>query len=68
MKQSKSGSLNINDIKKWGKNILVFSSPLLIIFLTAVQNGMPIKVAALLLYAALIQAIIDLLKKYIAGN
>ena len=49
---------------KWIKNLLVFSSPALIVFLTSLANGEEMKVAAQLLYVAAINAVIDFLRKY----
>jgi len=68
MKQSPSGSLNSQDWKQWGKNTLIFSAPLLILFLTQVQAGVDIKTALSLVLAAFINALIDLLRKYSAGK
>lgn len=68
MKPSGRFELNSDDIKKWLKNVLIFSSPLLIIALTELQKGTPIDKIAPLLYAASINALIDLLKKFVSGN
>ena len=68
MKQSPSGELSKQDWKQWGKNTLIFSAPLLILFLTQIQAGVDLKTASSLVLAALINALIDLLRKYQAGK
>ncbi len=52
------------DVKRWAKNILVFSSGSIIVFLVALQTGASVQEAALALYGALINALIDLFKKW----
>ena len=61
-------SLNEVDIERWSRNLLIFSSPAIIAFLVALQSGVPIRQAALAIYPAIINALIDLLKKYSAGT
>lgn len=68
MKPSPRYTLNKEDWKKWGRNVLIFSSPLLILFLMEIQKGTSPKVALTLVYAAFLNAIIDLLKKYVSGK
>lgn len=68
MQPSEPGMMTKEDWKRWAKNILIFSSPLLILFLTELQKGTDVKQAAVLVYAALINAVIDLLRKYLAGE
>lgn len=65
--QSPRFQLNQNDINMWLRNIGLFSTPLVIIFLTALQTGTPFHQAVLLLYGALLNALIDILKKFIGG-
>lgn len=67
-KISKRGELNTADLKKWAKNALVFSLPLAILFLQQLQSGKSLEEALPLVYAALINALIDLLKKLLDGK
>jgi len=62
---SKKFSLNQEDIQKWSKNTLIFLAPALIIFLTAISNGVPVKQALYSLYLWSLNVIIDILKKYV---
>lgn len=62
---SKRFSLNNEDIKKWANNTLVFLAPALIIFLTAIQTGVPIKEALYSIYLWGLNTSIDLLKKFV---
>ena|SRR5258708_3401922 len=64
---SKKWTLSETDWHKWAFDTLLFSSPALIVFLTALSNGTPYRQAIYLLYISLIQALIGLLKKF-AGN
>lgn len=68
MQPSNRFTLNSEDMKKWGMNALIFSAPLLILFLTEVQKGTKIEDAVILLQAAVINAVIDLLRKWVAGK
>ena len=60
---SPEGKLIWEDCKKALNNALVFSTPLLITFLLAIQQGTPVKEAMVLVYMAAIQLLIDLLRK-----
>jgi len=62
---SKRFSLNKEDLLKWGKNTLVFLAPALIIFLTAIQSGVPVKEALYSIYLWGLNVSIDLLKKFV---
>lgn len=64
---SPKNSLSQEDLARWAKNVLIFSSPALIAFLVALQSGMSLKQASLAIYPALMNAAIDLLKKYKTG-
>lgn len=57
-----------NDIKRWLRNVVLFTTPSLIIFLTALSNGVDVRIAALSLYGSLINALIDLLIKFKSSN
>jgi hypothetical protein len=52
---------------KWAKNSLVFLAPALVIFLTAIQNGVPVKQAMYSVYLWGLNVLIDALKK-VTGN
>jgi hypothetical protein len=67
MEQSKSMVLNKDDIKKVAINALTFLAPALLIFLTAIKSGVPVKDALYAVYLWLINVLIDLLKKFIAS-
>ena len=54
------------DLQKWGKNTLTFLAPALLIFLLAIQSGVPVKDALISVYLWGLNVSIDLLKKYIA--
>jgi len=58
-------TLNKEDLKKWGLNTLTFLAPALIIFLTAIQAGVPVKEALYSIYLWGLNVTIDLLKKFI---
>jgi len=66
--KSKRFSLNKKDVKKWAKNTLTFLAPALIIFLTAIQSGVPIKEALYSIYLWGLNVAIDLLKKFVASK
>ena len=68
MKPSERFTLNNQDWQKWGKNVLVFASPILILILTELQNGKTLEELKPLVYAVVIQALIDLFKKFISGK
>lgn len=66
--KSKKNKLNKKDIKKWFDNMLTFSAVPLIVFLELLRNGVALDKAAYVLYIAVLNALIDLLKKYKADN
>lgn len=68
MKDSKRYALNSQDIRQWIKNLLIFSSPILILILTELQKGMPLEQVKPLIMAALINALIDILRKFVDGK
>ncbi len=68
MEPSKPGHLNIYDMERWARNTLIFSAPALIAFLMAYQSNGDLKVASGMFTQALIAALIDLLRKYKAGE
>jgi len=62
---SKRFTLNKQDLIKWGKNTLIFLAPALIIFLTALQTGTPVKEALYSIYLWGLNVLIDILKKFV---
>lgn len=63
-KTSKSYELIWEDVKKAAFNSLVFASPLLLMLLGGLQQGKTWDEMSPLLYAAVIQLVMDLIKKY----
>lgn len=66
--ESEAMQLTRQDIEKWLNNLLLFSTPALLIFLTALAQGTPLSDAINILYVAILNALIDLLRKYFADN
>lgn len=60
-------NLNKQDIKKWAKNTVLFSSPAILAFLLAVQSGADLDFAKGAAAQAFLASSIDLLKKFRAG-
>lgn len=52
------------DIEKWGKNLLVFSSGSIIVALVVLQQGGTFQEALFALYGSMVNAFIDLLRKF----
>ena len=65
---SKRFSFNKEELLKVGKNALIFLAPALIIFLTAIQSGVPIKEALYSVYLWGLNTLIDLLRKFTEGK
>ena len=78
-KKSSAWRLNQEDVKKWGKNMLVFLAPLALVYLASIQNRInngevsieifkitPEIAGALILY--LLNALTDLFKKFSQGK
>lgn len=59
-------TLTREDMKKWARNVFIFSSPSLLVFLMALQTG-DFQVALGAFYSALLASLIDLIRKYSAG-
>jgi len=68
MEKSKKNELIWADIRRWGMNTIIFTSPALIIFLTALANGVPVKDAMFAMYPVMVNALIDILRKYKSVN
>jgi hypothetical protein len=64
---SMKNSLNKEDLKKWGRNVLIFSSPVVLAFLVALQSGSSLEMAKGAAIQALIAAGIDLFRKFRDG-
>lgn len=60
--------LTQRDIRKVVVNIGIFAIPLAIGFSGAIQQGLPIKQALWFVYAAFLQALLDVLKKWQAEH
>ena len=67
------------DVKKWGKNLLIFLAPVALIYVVSVTGSASggvftlsdfvpnsVTIGAMILYA--LNALTDLLRKFIAGN
>ena len=65
--QSPRFSLNSTDWASFGRAVAKYTSPLLLVFLLAVQRGVPLKDAILLVWGAALQLVINLLLKYVDG-
>lgn len=60
---SPSGKLNVEDLKRWGMNALIFLAPVIIIFLTAIKSGVNFKDALYLVYLWGLNVAVDFLRK-----
>lgn len=67
-KTSKKNSLDHIDRQKWLNNTVVFLAPAMLVFLTAVQSGVPVEQALLAVYTWGLNAMIDLTKKFLSDN
>lgn len=65
---SKKYSLDEVDIEKWTKNLIIFSTPCLIAFLTELSAGKSISESLPYIYIAFINALLDILKKWQEGE
>lgn len=66
--QSKRFTFNSADYKKILLNAVTFSAPALIVFLTAIQSGVPVKDALYAVYLFVLNVAVDMLKKYVKGS
>jgi hypothetical protein len=66
--QSKKYTLNAEDKAKILKNAQLFLLPALLVFLTAIQQGMPVKQALISVYLWALNTLIDVIKKYTQGK
>jgi hypothetical protein len=56
------------DWNKWLKNTTIFGAPFLLVFLVAIQSGVPFKSALFTVYLYAINVGIDLVKKFVDSN
>lgn len=63
-KTSNKNELDINDIKRWAKNTLIFSIPSLVIVHASIVGGADIKYAVGAVSAQVVASLIDLGKKF----
>lgn len=67
-KVSPQGKVNVEDLKSWGRNALVFSSPALVVFFAQLQMGVSLKQASLLALYVFYGLLVDLFKKFNEGK
>lgn len=65
---SKKFTLNEEEKKKIFDNAKLFLIPALLVFLTSIQAGMPVKDALMAVYLWALNTLIDVLKKYTQGK
>jgi len=63
MKPSPQGELNKQDWKEIGRQLLKYTSPLILVFLIALQQNVPLKEALYLVYGAALQVGINFFSK-----
>lgn len=61
-------SLNSDDIRKWGYNLLLFTAPTLAVFFSLLANGVSVQKALPVAIYALYGALADLFKKWAGTN
>ena len=67
--QSTKYSLNSDDLKKWGINLLRFVIlPTAVAFLTSLQGGVDIKIAWGVALGTAYTSVVDLIRKFMAGQ
>lgn len=66
--KSKRYQLNREDLKKWGKNAIIFSAPALVVFFTQLHNGVQWKEAGLVALLVFYGLMADLFKKWSDGK
>lgn len=53
------------DIRKWAINTAIFLAPVVLIFLVAIRDNVPLNEALYLIYLWLLNTVIDLVRKYV---
>lgn len=61
-------SLTREDWNKWTRDTILFTGPAVLLFLTALSAGKSLEEAVLILYGAMLNALTNLLKKYLSEN
>jgi len=61
-------TLNAEEKAKILKNAQIFILPALLVFLTAIQQGVPVKQALISVYLWALNTLIDVIKKYLQGK
>jgi hypothetical protein len=56
------------DWEKWLRNTAIFGAPFILVFLVAVQSGVPFKDALITMYLYGLNVAIDLVRKFVANN
>ena len=67
-KVAPQGKLNVEDLKKMGMNILIFTAPALVVFFGQMASGVDWKIAGAVALLALWGIIADFLKKISDGK
>ncbi len=60
--------IDLDDIKKWAYNVLIFSSPAIVIGLTAYEGAIDSDAAVAVGASAFFGAMVDLIKKFCQDN
>jgi len=68
MKASKRFELNRVDVEKWATNAAIFLAPALLLFLVSIQSGSDWREALKFVELWLLNTVIDVLRKFIAGR
>lgn len=66
--QSTKWTLNSEDWKKWGINVLMFTAPALVVFFFQLSQGVDFKAATAMAILVFYGLVADLLKKLSAGK
>lgn len=61
---SPKNTMTLEDWKAWGQNAFVFLIPVLIVFFTQLQQGVPPRAAGYLALVTLYGVVVDFMKKY----
>lgn len=68
MKPSPKYTMNREDWKSFGRGVLKYFGPLMLVFLVSIQAGMPLRDAMALVWAGLLQLAINFLSKFLDGK
>lgn len=64
--KSKRFSINSEQAQSFGRALLKYTAPLLLMFLVSMQAGTPVKDALWLVYGAALQVAINFLSKFVS--